>query len=155
MGRHSWHPGRPVQVNPIKATLETPGTKRLTLKYDEPLSTFALTFNLRHYTQGFGVVGWGATQQFRDLPLIQVGPAPAPSPAPAPAHANAHGLGATQTQQLRGLPPPQAAAPAEKQQQQLSVPVHVQQQEWGATQQFRELAPPQAGAYTRFPFGST
>jgi hypothetical protein len=39
-----------VQVDPIKPTLKVPGTKRLKLDYDQPLSNFAVTFNLRHYT---------------------------------------------------------------------------------------------------------
>jgi len=41
--------GEAVQVDPIKPTLKAPGTKRLKLKYDEPLSNFAFNFNLRHY----------------------------------------------------------------------------------------------------------
>jgi hypothetical protein len=39
-----------VQVDPIKPTLKAPGDNPLTLKYDEPLSTFAFKFNLRRYT---------------------------------------------------------------------------------------------------------
>jgi lipoate-protein ligase A len=39
-----------VQVDPIKPTLKAPGTKRLKLKYDDPLSNFAFKFNLRRYT---------------------------------------------------------------------------------------------------------
>jgi len=42
-GRH----GRAVQVDPIKLTLKVPGTKRLKLKCDGPLSNFAFKFNLR------------------------------------------------------------------------------------------------------------
>jgi len=38
-----------VQVDPTKPTLEAFGTKRLTLKCDEPLSNFAFKFNLRRY----------------------------------------------------------------------------------------------------------
>jgi len=38
-----------VQVDPIKPTLKAPGTNLLTLKCDEPLSTFAFNFNLRRY----------------------------------------------------------------------------------------------------------
>jgi hypothetical protein len=41
-----------VQVDPIKSTLKAPGTNPLTLKYDEPLSTFAFKFNLRRNTSG-------------------------------------------------------------------------------------------------------
>ena len=39
-----------MQVDPIKPTLKAPGTKRLKLKYDEPLSKFAFKFNLRRYS---------------------------------------------------------------------------------------------------------
>ena len=45
-------PGKAVQVDPIKPTLKAPGTKRLKLKYDKLLSSFAFNFNLRHYTLG-------------------------------------------------------------------------------------------------------
>ena len=41
--------GKAVQVDPIKPTLKAPGTKRLKLKFDKPLSSFAFTFNLRRY----------------------------------------------------------------------------------------------------------
>jgi hypothetical protein len=41
--------GTAVQVDPIKSTLKAPITNPLTLKYDEPLSTFAFKFNLRRY----------------------------------------------------------------------------------------------------------
>ena len=44
-------PGKAVQVDPIKPTLKAPGTQRLKLKYDNPLSSFAFKFNLRRYTQ--------------------------------------------------------------------------------------------------------
>ena len=42
--------GKAVQVDPIKPTLKPPGTKRLKLKCDVLLSTFAFKFNLRRYT---------------------------------------------------------------------------------------------------------
>ena len=42
--------GRAVQVDPIKPKLKAPGTKRLKLKRDEPLSNFAFKINLRRYT---------------------------------------------------------------------------------------------------------
>ena len=42
--------GRAVHVGPMKPTLKEPGTKRLKLNYDVPLSTFAFKFNLRRYT---------------------------------------------------------------------------------------------------------
>ena len=44
--------GRAVQVDPIKPTLTAPGSKRLKLKFDEPLSNFAFKFNMRCYTAG-------------------------------------------------------------------------------------------------------
>jgi hypothetical protein len=34
----------------MKPKLKAPGTKRLTLKCDEPLSSFAFKYNLRRYT---------------------------------------------------------------------------------------------------------
>ena len=40
-----------MQVDPIKPTLKVPETKRLKLKYDEPLSSFAFHFNLRRYSE--------------------------------------------------------------------------------------------------------
>ena len=39
-----------MQVDPTKPTLKAPGTERLKLKSDEPLSNFAFKFNLRRYT---------------------------------------------------------------------------------------------------------
>jgi hypothetical protein len=42
-------PGWAVQVDPIKPTLKAPGTKRLRLKYEEPLSKVAFSFNLRRF----------------------------------------------------------------------------------------------------------
>ena len=40
-----------MQVDPIKPTLKAPGTKRLKMKHDEPLSNFAFKLNLRRYTE--------------------------------------------------------------------------------------------------------
>ena len=40
-----------MQVDPIKPTLKPPGTKRLKLQYDGPLSNSAFTFSLRRYTE--------------------------------------------------------------------------------------------------------
>jgi len=42
-----------VQVDPIKLTLKAPVTKRLKLKSDGMLSSFALNFNLRRYTKDY------------------------------------------------------------------------------------------------------
>ena len=44
--------GKSVQVDPIKPTLEAPGTKRLNLKSDKLLSSFAFKINLRRYSWG-------------------------------------------------------------------------------------------------------
>jgi hypothetical protein len=41
-----------VQVDPIKPALKAAGTKRLKLKYDAPVSSFAFNFNLRRYIWG-------------------------------------------------------------------------------------------------------
>ena len=38
----------------MKPKLKAPGTKRLTLKCDEPLSSFAFKFNLRRYSEASG-----------------------------------------------------------------------------------------------------
>ena len=43
--------GMAVQVDPFKPTLKAPGTERLKLKHDEPLSDFAFNFKLRRYTE--------------------------------------------------------------------------------------------------------
>ena len=40
-----------MQVDPINPKLKPPGTKRLKLKYDKPLSSFAFKLNLHHYTE--------------------------------------------------------------------------------------------------------
>ena len=40
-----------MQVDPIRPTLKLPGTKRLKLECDEPLSNFAFNFNLRRYNE--------------------------------------------------------------------------------------------------------
>jgi len=45
--------GGAVQVGPIKSKLKSPGTKRLKLQCDEPLSSFALKFNMRRYSVAF------------------------------------------------------------------------------------------------------
>jgi len=44
--------GGAVQVDPMKTKLKALGTMRLTLKYDEPLSSFAFKFDLRRYSSG-------------------------------------------------------------------------------------------------------
>jgi hypothetical protein len=44
--------GTAVQVDSTQIKLKVPGTTRLKLQYDEPLSNVAFSFNLRHYTMG-------------------------------------------------------------------------------------------------------
>ena len=44
-----------VQVDPIKPTLKAPGPKRLTLKRNHPLSSFAFKLNLRRYSKEGGI----------------------------------------------------------------------------------------------------
>jgi len=46
-------PGKAVQADPIKPTLKAPGIKLLKLKYDTPLSNFALKFSMRRYNLVF------------------------------------------------------------------------------------------------------
>ena len=41
-----------MQLDPINLALKAPGTKRLKLKSDETLPSFAFKFNLRRYTMG-------------------------------------------------------------------------------------------------------
>ena len=41
-----------MQVDSIKPTVTAPGTERLKLKFDEPLSNFAFSFNLCRYVKG-------------------------------------------------------------------------------------------------------
>ena len=66
-----------MQINPIKPTLKAPGTKRLKLKYDEPLSNFGFNYNLRRYTMGedVQVVMLGSGQ---GLTLVHFSPQPEP-----------------------------------------------------------------------------
>jgi len=45
-----------VQVAPIKTTMKAPGTQRLKLKYDQPLSNFAFKFNLRRHDEVFAAL---------------------------------------------------------------------------------------------------
>ena len=73
-----------MQVDPIKATLKAPGSKRLKLKHDNLLSHFAFRFNLRRYTKakshpapvapgGSGGGGGGPTREDLEI-LSKVGP---------------------------------------------------------------------------------
>ena len=47
--------GSAVQVEPMKFMLKAPGTKRLKLKYDEPLSTVSFNLRLRRYSEAQSV----------------------------------------------------------------------------------------------------
>ena len=47
--------GEAVQVDPMKPNLKPPGTERLKLKCDDPLSIFGSNFSLRRYTLGCAV----------------------------------------------------------------------------------------------------
>ena len=40
-----------MQVDPVKLNLKPPGTERLKVQCDDPLSDFAFNFNLRRYVQ--------------------------------------------------------------------------------------------------------
>jgi len=62
-----------VQVDPIEPKLKLPETKRVKLKWDEPLSNFAFKFRLRHYIKGGGV-GWMGTGRAL-LPVHAIGKA--------------------------------------------------------------------------------
>ena len=42
--------GKAVQVDPMKPTFKAPGSNRLKLNYDQLLSNFAFSFNLRRYS---------------------------------------------------------------------------------------------------------
>jgi len=44
--------GEAVQLDHIKPALKAPGSKRLKLEYDEPLSNFTVKFNVRRYSSG-------------------------------------------------------------------------------------------------------
>jgi len=59
-----------VQVDPMKATLKAPGTKRLKLEFDALLSSFAYKFNLRHYIE----IASDAAASFREVGLLRSSP---------------------------------------------------------------------------------
>ena len=64
--RHGAHPGRQLQVDPIKPVLKPPRTQRLKLKYGKLLLSFAFKSNLRRYILGSGI-GNGTAD---DKPII-------------------------------------------------------------------------------------
>ena len=45
-----------MQIEPIKPELKPPGSKRLKLEYEKPLSNVDLNFNLRRYIKGECIV---------------------------------------------------------------------------------------------------
>ena len=51
-----------MQVDPINPTLKPPGTKRLKLKCEKLLSTFAFKFNLRRYNKAMASIFSGLVQ---------------------------------------------------------------------------------------------
>ena len=68
-----------MQIDPIKPMLKAPGTKRLKLKYDEPLSNAAFNVNLRRYIEaparGIAVDESQLSQVFYRHAASLVGPA--------------------------------------------------------------------------------
>ena len=50
-----------MQADPIKPILKAPGTERLKLQCDEPLSNFAFRFKLRRYNK-YVPISWGKKQ---------------------------------------------------------------------------------------------
>ena len=52
-----------MQVEPIKPLLKAPGTKRLKLKFEVPLSNFAFKFNIHHYTSDTAYAGAQGSMQ--------------------------------------------------------------------------------------------
>ena len=56
-----------MQVDPIKPALKVPGTKRLKLIYDRPLSNFAFEFNLRRYDVDGGVSSGALLGEYANL----------------------------------------------------------------------------------------
>jgi hypothetical protein len=78
--------GKTVQVTPTKPVLKASGTKRLKLRYDEPLTNFAFKLNMRRYGTDAKIrpqpdlddlLGRPAMNEFRtrDKILKRVGPA--------------------------------------------------------------------------------
>jgi hypothetical protein len=53
-----------MHVDPIKPTLKAPGTKRLTLTCNEPLSNFAFNFNVSRYSEA---PSEGLTENLQEL----------------------------------------------------------------------------------------
>ena len=56
----------------MNPTLKAPGTKRLKLNYDEPLSNFALNFNLRRYSKGRILQGEANLQKRHEMRASQL-----------------------------------------------------------------------------------
>jgi len=59
-----------VQVDPIKPTLAAPGTKRLKLKCDKLLSSFAFNFNLRRYVTATAIYATPDIDEDAKLPTL-------------------------------------------------------------------------------------
>ena len=45
-----------MQLGPINPTVKAPGSKRLKLTHEEPLSKFAFKFSLRRYTKAINII---------------------------------------------------------------------------------------------------
>jgi hypothetical protein len=71
--------GGAAQVDPMKLKLKAPGTKRLKLKCDEPLSNFAFDLNLRRYSKEPSM-----SLRERRQPQKSLFKPPPPPPAPPP-----------------------------------------------------------------------
>jgi len=63
----------------MKPKLKAPGTKRLTLKCDEPLSNFAFKFNLRRYIKSNTAESGGAVAVTCATDAFADGYAPCPT----------------------------------------------------------------------------
>ena len=63
-----------MQVDPINPKLKQPGIKRLKLKCDELLSSFAFKFNLRRYNEGRGREGRGGAHAAQHGRAVQLDP---------------------------------------------------------------------------------
>jgi hypothetical protein len=74
--------GGAVQADPMQPKLKVPGTKRLTQKCDEPLSSFAFKSNLRRYSMAAA----------RPTPLSRLRRATAPPPPSALTSPSRQGL---------------------------------------------------------------
>ena len=59
-----------MQVDPNKPKLKAPGTKRLKLRCDGPLSNVAFNFNLRRYIKGLILESYQTGHMIAVIPFI-------------------------------------------------------------------------------------